>query len=277
MIDADDPKLSVSQQCRILNLNRSTYYYKKKPVKPEDLKLMRIIDEQYLKTPSWGSRSMRNHLRRLGYKINRKRIQRLMRLMGLQAIYPKPRTSRPHPQHKVYPYLLRNLKIDRPNQVWAIDITYIPMSRGFMYLVAVMDWHSRKVLSWQLSNTLDTDFCVQAVEQAIGRFGTPEIFNTDQGAQFTSDAFTGLLKEHGINISMDGRGRVQDNIFIERLWWTLKYQYLYLWSFGSGSELRQGLEQWFEFYNAQRFHQALDNLTPDEVYFDLPHPFAEAA
>ena len=277
MIDADDPKLSVSQQCRILNLNRSTYYYKKKPVKPEDLKLMRIIDEQYLKTPSWGSRSMRNHLRRLGYKINRKRIQRLMRRMGLQAIYPKPRTSRPHPQHKVYPYLLRNLKIDRPNQVWAIDITYIPMSRGFMYLVAVMDWHSRKVLSWQLSNTLDTDFCVQAVEQAIGRFGTPEIFNTDQGAQFTSDAFTGLLKEHGINISMDGRGRVQDNIFIERLWWTLKYQYLYLWSFGSGSELRQGLEQWFEFYNAQRFHQALDNLTPDEVYFDLPHPFAEAA
>jgi len=277
MIDADDPKLSVARQCRILNLNRSTYYYKKKPVKPEDLKLMRIIDEQYLKTPSWGSRSMRNHLRRLGYKINRKRVQRLMRRMGLEAIYPKPRTSRPHPQHKVYPYLLRNLKINRPNQVWAIDITYIPMSRGFMYLVAVMDWHSRKVLSWQLSNTLDTDFCVQAVEQAISRFGIPEIFNTDQGAQFTSDAFTGLLKEHGINISMDGRGRVQDNIFIERLWWTLKYQYLYLWSFASGSELRQGLGQWFEFYNAQRFHQALDNLTPDEVYFDLPHPFAEAA
>jgi len=277
MIDADDPKLSVSRQCRILNLNRSTYYYKNKPVKPEDLKLMRIIDEQYLKTPSWGSRSMRNHLRRLGYKINRKRVQRLMRRMGLEAIYPKPRTSRPHPQHKVYPYLLRNLKINRPNQVWAIDITYIPMSRGFMYLVAVMDWHSRKVLSWQLSNTLDTDFCVQAVEQAISRFGIPEIFNTDQGAQFTSDAFTGLLKEHGINISMDGRGRVQDNIFIERLWWTLKYHYLYLWSFASGSELRQGLGQWFEFYNAQRFHQALDNLTPDEVYFDLPHPFAEAA
>ena len=277
MIDADDPKLSVSRQCRILNLNRSTYYYKNKPVKPEDLKLMRIIDEQYLKTPSWGSRSMRNHLRRLGYKINRKRVQRLMRRMGLEAIYPKPRTSRPHPQHKVYPYLLRNLKINRPNQVWAIDITYIPMSRGFMYLVAVMDWHSRKVLSWQLSNTLDTDFCVQAVEQAISRFGIPEIFNTDQGTQFTSDAFTGLLKEHGINISMDGRGRVQDNIFIERLWWTLKYQYLYLWSFGSGSELRQGLGQWFEFYNAQRSHQALDNLTPDEVYFDLPHPFAEAA
>jgi len=277
MIDADDRKLSATRQCRILNLNRSTYYYKKKPVKPEDLKLMRLIDEQYLKTPSWGSRSMRNHLHRMGYKINRKRVQRLMRLMGLEAIYPKPKTSRPHPEHKVYPYLLRNLKIDRPNQVWTADITYIPMSRGFMYLVAVMDWHSRKVLSWRVSNTLDTDFCIRAGEDAISRFGAPEIFNTDQGAQFTSDAFTSLLKDHDINISMDGRGRVQDNIFIERLWWTLKYQYLYLWSFGNGTELRKGLCQWFGFYNAERFHQALDNLTPDEVYFDLPHPFAEAA
>jgi len=277
MIDADDRKLSASRQCRILNLNRSSYYLKKKPVKPEDLKLMRLIDEQYLKTPSWGSRSMRNHLRRLGYKINRKRIQRLMRLMGLEAIYPKPKTSRPHPAHKVYPYLLRNTVIERPNLVWAADITYIPMSRGFMYLVAVMDWYSRKILSWRVSNTLDTDFCVRAVEDAISRFGAPEIFNTDQGAQFTSDAFTSLLKEHDINISMDGRGRVQDNIFIERLWWTLKYQYLYLWSFGNGTELRKGLSQWFGFYNAERSHQALDNLTPDEVYFDLPHPFAEAA
>jgi putative transposase len=226
-----------------LNISRSCFYYKQKPIKAKDLELMRLIDEQYLKTPSWGSRSMRNHLRRLGYKVNRKKVQRLMRLMGLEAIYPKPKTSRPHPEHKVYPYLLRNLEIDRPNQVWAADITYIPMSRGFMYLVAVMDWHSRKVLSWRVSNTLDTDFCVQAVEEAISRFGAPEIFNTDQGAQFTSDAFTSLLKDHDINISMDGRGRVQDNIFIERLWWTLKYQYLYLWSFGNGSELRQGLGQ----------------------------------
>jgi putative transposase len=277
MIDATDPKLSVLRQCRLLKLNRSTYYYKKKPVKPEDLELMRLIDEQYLKTPSWGSRSMRNHLRRLGYKINRKRVQRLMRLMGLEAIYPKPKTSRPHPAHKVYPYLLRNMVVERPNQVWTADITYIPMSRGFMYLVAVMDWHSRKVLSWRISNTLDSEFCVEAVEEALNRYGAPEIFNTDQGAQFTSNEFTELLKSHKVQISMDGRGRVQDNIFIERLWWTLKYQYLYLWSFNDGTELRRGLEQWFEFYNAERFHQALDNLTPDEVYFALPHPFAEAA
>jgi len=277
MIDATDPKLSVSRQCRLLCLNRSSYYYKNKPVKPEDLKLMRLIDEQYLKTPSWGSRSMRNHLRRLGYKINRKRVQRLMRLMGLEAIYPKPKTSRPHPAHKVYPYLLRNMVVERPNQVWAADITYIPMNRGFMYLVAVMDWHSRKVLSWRISNTLDTEFCTEAVEEALGRYGAPEIFNTDQGAQFTSNEFSELLKSHKVQISMDGRGRVQDNIFIERLWWTLKYQYLYLWSFNNGTELRQGLGQWFEFYNSERCHQALDNLTPDEVYFDLPHPFAEAA
>jgi putative transposase len=277
MIDSNNKKLSLSRQCRLLKLNRSTVYYKKRPITPIDLKLMQLIDKQYLKIPSWGSRSMRNHLRRLGYKVNRKKVQRLMRLMGLEAIYPKPKTSRPHPEHKVYPYLLRNLKIDRPNQVWASDITYIPMSRGFMYLVAVMDWHSRKVLSWRVSNTLDTDFCVQTVEEAISRFGAPEIFNTDQGAQFTSSAFTSLLKDNDINISMDGRGRVQDNIFIERLWWTLKYHYLYLWSFNNGSQLRQGLDQWFRFYSQERSHQALDNMTPDEVYYGLPHPFAEAA
>jgi putative transposase len=277
MVDRSDKKLSVSKQCRLLNLNRSTAYYKKRPIKPIDLKLMKLIDKQYLKIPSWGSRSMRNHLRRLGYKVNRKRVQRLMRLMGLEAIYPKPKTSRPHPEHRVYPYLLRHLNINRPNQVWAADISYLPMNRGFMYLVAVMDWYSRKVLSWRVSNTLDADFCVEAVEEAIGRFGPPEIFNTDQGAQFTSQAFTNLLKDHDIKISMDGRGRVLDNIFIERLWWTLKYQYLYLWSFDNGSQLRQGLDQWFHFYNQERSHQALDNLTPDEVYYDLPHPFAEAA
>jgi putative transposase len=277
MIDSNNKKLSLSRQCRLLKLNRSTVYYKKRPITPIDLKLMQLIDKQYLKIPSWGSRSMRNHLRRRGYKVNRKKVQRLMRLMGLEAIYPKPKTSRPHPEHKVYPYLLRNLKIDRPNQVWAADITYIPMSRGFMYLVAVMDWHSRKVLSWRVSNTLDTDFCVQTVEEAISRFGAPEIFNTDQGAQFTSSAFTSLLKDNDINISMDGRGRVQDNIFIERLWWTLKYHYLYLWSFNNGSQLRQGLDQWFRFYSQERSHQALDNMTPDEVYYGLPHPFAEAA
>jgi putative transposase len=239
---------------------------------------MKLIDKQYLKTPSWGSRSMRNHLRRQGYKVNRKRVQRLMRLMSLEAIYPKPKTSRPHPAHKVYPYLLRELTINHPNQVWAADITYIPiMNRGFMYLVAVMDWYSRKVLSWRVSNTLDADFCVEAVADAINRHGIPEIFNTDQGAQFTSSAFTDLLKEHDIKISVDGRGRVQDNIFIERLWWTLKYHYLYLWSFDNGTQLRQGLDQWFRFYNQERSHQALDNLTPDEVYYDFYHPFVEAA
>ena len=213
-------------------------------MKPIDLKLMELIDKQYLKTPTWGSRSMRNHLRRLGYKVNRKRVQRLMRLMGLEAIYPKRRTSRPHPDHRLYPYLLRNMKIDRPNQVWAADITYIPMARGFMYLVSVMVWYSRNVLPWRLSNTLDTDSCVDALEEAINRFGCPDIFNTDQGAQFNSKAFTGTLKRHDIKISMDGRGRVQDNIFTERLWWTVKYHYIYLHAFDNGAQLTIGLRQW---------------------------------
>jgi putative transposase len=277
MIDASEPKMSVANQCRVLHVSRSSFYYKSKPMSAQDLALMRLIDEHYLKNPCSGSRSMRNHLRRLGYEINRKKVQRLMRLMGLEAVYPKPKTSRPHPQHKVYPYLLRALTIDRVNQVWCADITYIPMSRGFMYLVAVMDWHSRKVLSWRISNSLDTDFCVEAVCEALRRFGPPEIFNTDQGAQFSANAFTEVLKAGQVQISMDGRGRVQDNIFIERLWWSLKYQYLYLWSFDNGAELRKGLAQWFNFYNSQRSHQALDNRTPDEVYFDLPHPLAKAA
>lgn len=220
---------------------------------------------------------MRNHLRRLGYKINRKRVQRLMRQMGLEAIYFRLKTSRPHPEHKVYPYLLRNLNIERPNQVWSTDITYIPMKRGFMYLVAVMDWYSRKVLSWRLSNTMETDFCIEAVKAAIRRYGTPDIFNTDQGSQFTSVDFTGLLKDYDIAISIDGRGRAQDNIFIERLWWTLKYNYIYLHSFGNGADLREGLRGWSSNYNQERFHQGLDNLTPDEVYYDLPRPFMEAA
>ncbi len=220
---------------------------------------------------------MRNHLRRLGYIVNRKRMQRLMRLMGLEAIYPRPRTSRPHPEHAIYPYLLKGMNIESPNRVWTADITYVPMSRGFMYLVAVMDWHSRKVLSWRLSNTMDADFCVEALREAIRGYGRPEIFNTDQGAQFTSGAFTKVLKDNDIAISMDGRGRMQDNIFIERLWWTLKYHYLYLRSFADGSELRAGLRDWFGFYNHERSHQALDGRTPDEVYYGLPHPLTEAA
>jgi len=206
-------------------------------------------------------------LKRLGYDNNRKRIQRLMRLMGLEAIYPKPKTSNPHPTHKIYPYLLRSLCIDHPNQVWAADITYLPFEKGFMYLVAIMDWHSRKVLSWRVSNTMESGFCVEALEEAIHNYGRPEIFNTDQGSQFTSDAFTDVLKSNKIQISMDGRGRFQDNIFIERLWWTLKYHYFYLRTFENGSKLRNGLKNWFQYYNQDRFHQSLEDWTPDEIYF----------
>lgn len=267
MIDLGDRTVSISQQCEMFKISRSSFYYQGKGISEEDLELMRLLDEQYLKTPVYGSRSMRNYLQRLGYKINRKRVQRLMRLMGLEAIYPKPKTSIPHPEHRIYPYLLRGLEIERPNQVWATDITYIPLARGFMYLVAIMDWHSRKVLSWRVSNTLDADFCVEALNDAINRFGCPEIFNTDQGSQFTSKEFTDVLKDNGIKISMDGRGRCQDNIFVERLWWTLKYHYVYLRTFENGSELRKGLKHWFGYYNQERFHQSLGNLTPNEVYF----------
>jgi putative transposase len=238
---------------------------------------MRIFDEQFLKTPVYGSRSMCNYLRRLGHnKINRKRVQRLMRLMGLEAIYPKPKTSKPHPEHKIYPYLLRGLKIDHPNQVWAADITYISLKRGFMYLVVVIDWYSRKVLSWRVSNTLEADFCVEALQDAIRYHGCPEIFNTDQGSQFTGEDFTEVLEDHGIKISMDGRGRFQDNIFIERLWWTVKHHYVYLRAFKNGADLRNGLKHWFKYYNHERFHQSLDDLTPDEVYFK-EHELPKAA
>jgi putative transposase len=267
MIDFNSSEISVAFQCNLLSINRSSVYYKPKQVKKRDLDLMRIIDEQYLETPFYGSRSMRNHIRRLGWTINRKPIQRLMRLMGLQAIYPKPRTTKPNPQNKVYPYLLRGLKINQPDQVWAADITYVPMSRGFMYLVAIMDWHSRKVLSWRVSNSMDADFCVEALEEAIDKYGCPEIFNTDQGCQFTSESFINVLKRNNIKISMDGRGRFQDNIFIERLWWTVKYQYLYLRAFDDGKELNKGLKKWFQYYNQDRFHQSLEDWTPDEIYF----------
>jgi putative transposase len=277
MIEPEKKKPSISRQCQLLDLNRSSFYYNPQPIKAEDLKLMRKIDELYLQHPCWGSRSMARQLGRQGISANRKRIQRLMRLMGIEAVYPKPRTSRPHPEHKIYPYLLRNLTIDRPNQVWATDITYIPMERGFMYLVAVMDWYSRKILSWRISNTLEPAFCVQALQEALSRYGRPDIFNTDQGAQFTSTNFLQVLKDNQIAISMDGRGRCQDNIFVERLWWTIKHQYLYLHSFDCGSALRKGLKAWISFYNRDRAHSALDNRTPDEVYYGLPHLYAEAA
>lgn len=277
MIEPEKQELSISRQCQLLGLARSSFYYAPQPVRAEDLDLMRKIDELYLQHPCWGSRSMVRQLKRQGIDANRKRIQRLMRLMGIEAVYPKPRTTRPHPEHRIYPYLLRGLSIDRPNQVWAADITYIPMERGFMYLVAVMDWHSRKILSWRISNTLEPDFCLQALQEALSRYGRPEIFNTDQGAQFTSNDFIQTLKDNQIAISMDGRGRCQDNIFVERLWWTIKHQYLYLHSFDGGSALRKGLNTWIGFYNHDRGHSALDNRTPDEVYYDLPHLYAEAA
>lgn len=276
MIEPFQPP-SISRQCEMMGVSRSSHYYQSQPIRPEDLELMRRIDEMYLQNPTLGSRSIKRRLKREGQKVNRKRIQRLMRLMGIEAIYPKPHTSRPHPLHRIYPYLLRDLTIDRPNQVWAADITYVPMARGFMYLVAIMDWHSRKILAWRISNTLEPSFCVEALNEALVHYGAPEIFNTDQGAQFTSTAFTQVLKDRQVRISMDGRGRCQDNIFIERLWWTIKHQYLYLHSFDTGRALRQGLEDWVRYYNQERGHSSLDDRTPDEVYDGLPHPFAEAA
>ena len=267
MLDREHPDLSLTRQCKLLDINRSSVYYNPRPIPEKNLELMKLIDDQYMKRPVYGSRSMRDFLNDQGYPVGRKRVQRFMRLMGIEAIYPKPKTSKPHPGHRIYPYLLKGLDISRTDMVWCSDITYIPMRRGFMYLVAVMDWHSRKVLSWRISNTLDTEFCVSALEEAIACYGRPEIFNTDQGSQFTSEAFTNVLKTNGIRISMDGRGRCTDNIFIERFWWTVKYHYLHLHSFENGLELQKGLKVWLEYYNRERRHQALNKMTPDECYF----------
>ena len=267
MLEKKHPGLSLARQCSLLGINRTSVYYRPCPVKQEDLDLMKKIDEQYMRTPVYGSRSMRDYLNRQGYTVCRKRVRRLMKLMGIKAIYPGPKTSKPGPGHRIYPYLLKGVDINCPDKVWSSDITYIPLKRGFMYLVAIMDWHSRKVLSWRISNTLDVEFCVSALEEAIRSYGRPEIFNTDQGSQFTSEAFTDVLKSNGIKISMDGRGRCTDNIFIERLWWTVKYHYLHLHSFENGNELQKGLKKWFEYYNRERTHQSLDRMTPDECYF----------
>lgn len=277
MIDRADKKLSIARQCQLLHLSRSGLYYQPHGVSEQNLELMRVIDEQYLKTPFYGSRQMRNHLNRLGHKINRKRVRRLMALMGLRAIAPGPHTSTPHPEHKIYPYLLRGMAIERPNQVWAADVTYLPMAHGFMYLVAIMDWATRKVLSWRISNTMDTTFCAEALQEALRRYGTPEIFNTDQGSQFTSDEFTGVLKEHHIQISMDGRGCYHDNIFVERLWRTVKYECVYLHAFDDGRQLRQTLAQYFDWYNRERPHAALGGNSPDDLYFQTNHKFPVAA
>ncbi|WP_066762217.1 IS3 family transposase, partial [Croceicoccus pelagius] len=245
---------------------RSSYYYAPVPETDETLALMTVIDETFMECPWYGSRQMARHLRRAGHEIGRRRARRLMAKMGLTPIYQRPRTSDPHPQHRVYPYLLRKLAIERPNHVWCADVTYIPMRRGFLYLVAIMDWATRKVLAWRLSNTMDAGFCVAALEEALARYGKPEIFNTDQGSQFTSQAFTSVLREAEVRISMDGRGRWMDNVFIERLWRSLKYECVYLHAFETGSELRAGLGRWITYYNTQRPHSGLAGRTPVEAY-----------
>jgi putative transposase len=266
MIEPDHPGLSVVRQCELVSISRSGFYRQPAGETSLNLELMRLIDAQFLETPWYGSRQMVRHLRREGFAIGRKRVRRLMAKMGLVPIYQRPRTTVPHREHRVYPYLLRDMVIDRPNQVWCADLTYIPMRRGFLYLVAVMDWSTRKVLSWRVSNTMDVEFCLEALEEALARFGRPEVFNTDQGSQFTSPRFTGVLREAGARISMDGRGRWMDNVFIERLWRTLKYECVYLHAFETGSELRAGLSRWIGYYNARRPHSSLAGRTPNEAY-----------
>jgi putative transposase len=280
MIDPANRNLSIVRQCRLLKVSRSGWYYKPKEANPFNLSLMRMIDEQFLATPYYGSRQMTRQLRRVGYRVSRKRVRRLMRLMGLKAIYQAPKTSLPHPEHKVYPYLLKELTISHPNQVWCSDITFIPVKRGFLYLVAIMDWYSRKVLSWRISNTLDAEFCVEALKEAISLYGTPDIFNTDQGSQYTSLAFTNVLKDHGIKISMDGKGRWMDNVFIERLWRSLKYECVYLNNFENGWQAKVLIGNWINHYNRERPHSTFDGQTPHEVYIKIKNlngaPHSEA-
>ena len=266
MITCNHPDLSLSRQCEVLAISRSSYYYTPKGESGENLELMRRIDELFLKYPFYGSRQMVRQLWREGIRVGRHRVRRLMRLMGLEAIYQTPRTSDPHPAHRVYPYLLRKLEVTRPNHVWCADITYIPVQRGFLYLVAIMDWATRHVLAWRLSNTMDARFCVEALKDALSNYGKPEIFNTDQGSQFTSFDFTGVLKETGITISMDGRGRCMDNIFIERLWRSLKYEAVYLHEMTDGFVAERVIDEWIDFYNTERPHSSFDGQTPAEAY-----------
>jgi putative transposase len=265
MVDRQHASLSVVLQCQLLDISRSGLYYQPVEISQEDLTIMKMIDRQYLATPFYGARRMAVCLKSQGYGVNRKRVRRLMCIMGLKAIYRRPRTSAPAPGHKVYPYLLSGMEITRPNQVWAADITYIPMARGFLYLVAIIDWYSRYVISWRLSNTMDADFCVESLEEALQK-GRPDIFNTDQGAQFTSEAFTGLLNHHGVRISMDGKGSYRDNLFIERLWRTVKYEEVYLKAYQDGRDARAGIGAYFRFYNTERPHQSLGYRTPAEVF-----------
>ena len=266
MVDRNHP-LPVTRQCALLDPPRSTFYHTPKPISDEELELMTLIDRCHLEHPFYGSRRIRDWLEDQGCAVNRKKVRRLMRTMDLAALYPKRNLSLANQAHKVYPYLLKNLVVDRPNQVWATDITYVPMARGFVYLIAIMDWYSRKVLSWRLSNTFDTGFCVAALQDAIETYGKPEIFNTDQGSQFTSEEFVGVLNEYGIRISMDGKGRWVDNVFVERLWRSVKYEEVYLKAYGSLPEARVSLGRYFAFYNERRRHQSLDRKTPDSVYY----------
>jgi len=260
--------LPVTRQCKILKLSRSGMYYQAVPVSKQDLKVMREIDEIHLKYPFYGSRRVRNELRDRGFTVGRGHVRTLMKKMAIEALYRKPRLSIPFAGHKIFPYLLRGMKIDQANQVWAIDITYIPMAKGFVYLVAIMDWASRKVLSWRISNTLDTSFCVAALDEAMERFGKPKIFNTDQGSQFTSESFTKKLLDNGIQVSMDGKGRWLDNVFVERLWRSLKYEEVYLKAYDSVVEARRQIGSYFDFYNTNRRHQGLTDRRPDEVYWE---------
>ncbi len=274
MIDREH-KLSITRQAKTIGISRSSIYYLPKPVSKHDLLLMKQIDRLHLEFPFAGSRMLRDMLRLKGVKVGRKRVRTLMRKMGVEALYRKPRTTQRNPEHKVYPYLLRNLSIVRPNQVWAMDITYIPMKRGFVYLAVVLDWYTRKVLTHRVSITMDRQFCIDALEGAIQRYGTPEIMNTDQGSQFTSLSFIQTLKDHNINVSMDGKGCWRDNVFVERLWKSVKYEHVYLHAYDSVSNAKKQLANYFNFYNRDRPHSTLDGQTPDSIYYNqLPQPMA---
>jgi putative transposase len=274
MIDRDHP-LPVTRQAKAVGISRGSVYYLPRPVSPADLELMRRIDRLHLAHPFAGSRMLRDLLHQDGIEVGRRHVTTLMARMGIEALYRKPNTSRRHPQHRIYPYLLRGLSVTTPNQVWAMDITYIPMAKGFVYLAVVLDWYARRVLAWRVSITMDTAFCLDALEEALQRHGAPQIFNTDQGSQFTSEAFTGVLKHHGIRISMDGKGSWRDNVFVERLWKSVKYEEVYLKAYESVSVAKAGIATYFAFYNTRRPHSRLDRHTPDQVYFNsLPLPRA---
>ena len=275
MIDPEH-NLSIKRQAELLEISRSTAYYEPRPTSPEDLWLMRRIDELNLNYPFAGSRMLRDLLWQQGFEIGRRHIKTLMRKMGIEAIYRKPNTSKPAPGHKIYPYLLRDMDVTQPNQVWAMDITYIPMARGFIYLAAVVDWFSRRVLAWRLSISLDTSFCIEAVEEALSKNEKPKIFNTDQGSQFTSNAFVGMLEKNGLKVSMDGKGRWRDNVFVERLWRTIKYEEVYLYAYETVKEARTSIGKYLEFYNSIRPHSSLNALTPDQVYFNRLPEFKAA-